>query len=113
MYNPDNKNALQKYFMCQHCGKSFRTRQGLSGHIQFKHGPYKTKPSAWDMAADIRKKLDIWQICVKTLGYPTEVSKAGRQALHRWDILRSYFNVLGIAVDDRDFKLFMLQNFNY
>jgi len=65
------------------------------------------------MAADIRKKLDIWQICVRTLGYPTEVSQAGKQALHRWDILRSYFDVLGIDVDDRDFKLFMLQNFNY
>ena len=113
MYNPDNKNALQKNFMCQHCGKSFRTRQGLSGHVQFKHGPHKKKPSAWDIAADIRKKLDIWQISVKTLGYPTEVSEAGRQALHRWDILCAYFNVLGIDVDDRDFKHFMLQNFDY
>ena len=31
------EHPLHKKFLCQHCGESFRTRQGLSGHIQFKH----------------------------------------------------------------------------
>jgi len=29
--------ALEKRFQCDYCGDTFRTRQGLSGHIQFKH----------------------------------------------------------------------------
>ena len=32
-----SKQTLEKRFSCSHCGQTFRTRQGLSGHIQFKH----------------------------------------------------------------------------
>lgn len=113
MYNPNNKSALQKNFSCQHCGKSFRTRQGLSGHIQFKHVPHKEEPSTWDMVKDSKEKLDIWQICVEELGYPTEVSQAGKRILDRWQIVCVYFHMLGLKVDDRDFKHFVLQNFDY
>ena len=31
------EDSLKKRYACPHCEKSFRTRQGLSGHIQFKH----------------------------------------------------------------------------
>jgi uncharacterized C2H2 Zn-finger protein len=31
------QQTLEKRFPCPHCGETFRTRQGLSGHIQFKH----------------------------------------------------------------------------
>ena len=38
MYNSQDNDALYKGFTCQYCGEPLRTRQGLSGHIQFKHG---------------------------------------------------------------------------
>jgi hypothetical protein len=31
------EDYLKKRYTCQYCGKSFPTKQGLSGHIQFKH----------------------------------------------------------------------------
>jgi len=38
MYNSQVNNPLYKGFACPYCEKNFRSRQGLSGHIQFKHG---------------------------------------------------------------------------
>jgi septum formation topological specificity factor MinE len=32
-----SQDTLEKRFPCSTCGKSFRTRQGLSGHVQYKH----------------------------------------------------------------------------
>ncbi|MDP2719281.1 MAG: hypothetical protein Q8P44_05575, partial [Dehalococcoidia bacterium] len=29
--------TLEKRFQCGYCAKTLRSRQGLSGHIQFKH----------------------------------------------------------------------------
>jgi len=37
------EDSLKKTFTCPHCDKSFRTRQGLAGHIQFKHQKKWTK----------------------------------------------------------------------
>jgi len=38
MFYTHNEDPLTKGFICNYCGKAFRTRQGLSGHIQWKHG---------------------------------------------------------------------------
>ena len=38
MYNSQANNPLYKGFICPYCDKALRTRQGLSGHIQFIHG---------------------------------------------------------------------------
>ncbi len=32
-----SQQTLEKRFKCPHCGERIRSRQGLSGHIQFKH----------------------------------------------------------------------------
>lgn len=32
-----SEQTLEKRFKCPHCKETLRTRQGLSGHIQFKH----------------------------------------------------------------------------
>jgi hypothetical protein len=45
------QQTLEKRFPCLHCGETFRTRQGLSGHIQFKHptgtGGETKSPAEW------------------------------------------------------------------
>lgn len=55
---PLHKDPLNKNFPCKKCGKLFRTRQGLSGHIQFKHGTKKnTLAIATKDILDIKIKL--------------------------------------------------------
>lgn len=47
------EDSLKKRFTCQYCGKSFPTRQGLSGHIQFKH------QKKWIKEPDLPSYLEI------------------------------------------------------
>ena len=108
-----SENSLEKRFTCHYCDKSFRTRQGLSGHIQYKHAPYNKKSNAVDMATDLKLKLTTWEICSKTFGFPQQATQEGDQLIRRWIIMRHYFHILGIELDDKDFKYFMLQHFDY
>jgi len=108
-----SKNSLEKRFTCQYCSRSLRTRQGLSGHIQFKHATSKKKSNTVDMAKDVEKKLEIWKVCVRTIGYPPEVSQAGDRLIRKWRILREYSHLLGTDLNDKDFKHFILHNFDY
>ena len=113
MYNSHNKDPLGKKFLCQHCGKSFRTRQGLSGHIQFKHQSDTTKPDFLQIVKGLALKHEIWKISVNTMGYPSEIAQAGDQVLKRWEVLCYYFDLLKLRLNDSDFKNFMLQNFKW
>ena len=99
---PLYKDPLNKKFPCKQCGNLFRTRQGLSGHIQFKHG---TKQNALQIAADdivdIKAKL-------KAVGGILELSKSTTQMIEA--ILDNWLKViyvcgpLGIDLNKQDFK---------
>ena len=108
-----SKNSLEKRFTCQYCADSLRTRQGLSGHIQFKHATSKKKSNTIDIAEDVENKHNIWKVCVQTIGYPPEVSQAGDRLIRKWRILQYYCHLLGTDLDDKDFKYFILHNFDY
>ena len=98
----ETKDPLNKKFSCKHCHKLFRTRQGLSGHIQFKHG---TKKNALAIAAqDI---LDI-KIQLKTIKDIINLPKPTSQRIEA--ILDNWLNVVyicasaGIDLNKQDFK---------
>jgi len=98
----ETKDPLKKKFPCKHCHKLFRTRQGLSGHIQFKHG---TKKNALAIAAqDI---LDI-KIQLKMIKEIMNLPKPTSQRIEA--ILDNWLNVVyicasaGIDLNKQDFK---------
>jgi len=98
----ETKDPLNKKFPCKHCHKLFRTRQGLSGHIQFKHS---TKKNALAIAAqDI---LDI-KIKLKTVKDIMNLPKPTAQRIEA--ILDNWLNVVyictsaGIDLNKQDFK---------
>ncbi|MFC1932996.1 hypothetical protein ACFLXU_05145 [Chloroflexota bacterium] len=96
------KDPLNKKFQCKHCGNLFRTRQGLSGHIQFKHG---TKQNALAIAA--KDILDI-KIKLKTVEGIMNLPKPTTQMINA--ILDNWLNVVyicasaGIDLNKQDFK---------
>jgi hypothetical protein len=44
-----SQQTLEKRFLCTNCGQTFRTRQGLSGHIQYKHKPGTTEEKTFSL----------------------------------------------------------------
>ena len=62
------EDSLKKRYTCQYCGKSFPTKQGLSGHIQFKHQKKWIKepdlPSLLEIAPKLKYVEDMFETTV-------------------------------------------------
>jgi len=99
---PLYKDPLNKKFQCQHCGNLFRTRQGLSGHIQFKHGIKQYTP---DIAInDIEFIKDKLQMAGITLGMNETTTQVIEVILDNWTKITTICEELGIDLNKQDFK---------
>ena len=70
MYNSQDNDPLYKGFTCQYCGDTVRTRQGLSGHIQWRHGIIGQKKSKKEVKFEITMNgisdtLTVWKLGTK------------------------------------------------
>ena len=98
----ETKDPLNKKFPCKQCGNLFRTRQGLSGHIQFKHGK---KQNALAIAA--KDILDI-KIKLKTvegiMNLPVSKTQMIDAILNNWLKVVYICDSVGIDLNKQDFK---------
>ena len=108
------EKTLEKRFTCEHCGKTFRTRQGLSGHIQFKHQAYyKSSTKSKTIVKDIdmkfisskQKDLVAWQAT-------SQLSKSNNDTILgliiNWVHVMNLFSALDIELTKQDFKNYLL-----
>ena len=109
-----SEKTLEKRFQCSLCGETFRTRQGFSGHTQFKHQAY-YKPTA--KAPKITKEIDMGFISSKqeyiliwraSNGLSKSTNDTIVRLLVSWAIVRSFFSALDIELTDHDFKTYLL-----
>ncbi len=102
----ETKDPLNKKFPCKQCGKLFRTRQGLSGHIQFKHG---TKQNT--LAIDVKDIMEL-KIILKAIEGILGLSKSKTQMieaiLDNWINITSICGPLGIDLNKQDFKNYLV-----
>jgi len=100
------EDPLNKNFLCQHCGNAFRTRQGLSGHIQFKHGA-KQEADRIDASYLLGKmrEIAIWEMAC---GLPESTIWATRYVVGNWLHVRSFCRALGIDLNKQDFKNYLV-----
>lgn len=100
------KDPLNKKFVCKHCGKVFRTRQGLSGHIQWKHGAkQKIHQIDADYLLDKLPEVKIWEM---TCGLPTSTIQATKNILATWLYVRSFCESIDIDLNKQDFKSYLI-----
>ena len=109
-----SENSLQKRFQCDYCGDTFRTRQGLSGHIQFKHhavyGPGNKTP---EIAMGLTQLLiefserdrSIWR---GVSHLPQSTTEDILKLLDNWKQVLTLFYVLKIELTKEDFKTYLL-----
>ena len=100
---PVYKDPLSKKFPCNHCGKLLRTRQGLSGHIQFKHGSkYGTKQYTLLIA---EKDITHLKIKLKVAGEIIDLPESKIVAiLDNWLKVVTICGPIGIDLNKKDFR---------
>lgn len=96
------QDALNKRFTCQYCGESVRTRQGLSGHIQFKHPKGEIDP--YLDVHEVLLRADVMEDVAKkhTLENPTP------SILKHWVAALVCLKTVDIKCTTQDFKNYML-----
>jgi len=97
-----HEDPLTKKFVCKHCGKAVRTRQGLSGHIQFKHA---TKQNTLLIAIEEVALLKaVLKVVGGTIGLPGSTTQKIEAILDNWIEVVTICEPLGIVLNKQDFK---------
>jgi len=104
------EKTLKKRFECEYCGETFRTRQGLSGHIQFKHkAAYKKEAKIKEIDVKfISSKSKYFLVWLATNGLPQETNQAITKLLFNWHQVRSFFKMHDLELTEQDFKTYIL-----
>jgi hypothetical protein len=101
-----NEHTLEKMFPCGHCDELFRTRQGLSGHIQWKH-KVEQDLSMRDTSSIIKWATQFESVS-KVAGLSQSRSKAQAHILARWTMVTAACDVLKIKPNNQDFKNYII-----
>lgn len=106
-----SEEALAKRFNCPHCGESVRTRQGLSGHIQFKHskGPNLISMGVSDWVGKIKRYRDLQ----KAVGASDSDIQSDTRILRDWFKVKHFLENWGQKVNNEDFKNYAIASLSY
>ncbi len=102
-------DSLQKRFSCPHCGQSLRTRQGLSGHIQWRHKE-KQSGSTGEVVEAILEMKKLETIC-KAAGISEHDSQAVIDTMRNWYKAELFCKIMNVALSRADFKTFLVTSF--
>ena len=100
-------DSLKKRFSCVYCAETFRTRQGLSGHIQFKHMTTKPKPEKLDGSyfASRQTAFAEWGA---TCQLPKSTAQAILALITNWAHVKYFFSSFDVELTNQDFKTYFL-----
>lgn len=110
MYNSQANNPLYKGFTCPHCGKALRTRQGLSGHIQFIHGITGQKKSKKEVEFEITMNgipdtLTVWKLGSKPSKFEYE---AVVDMILWWTNVKLLVEGFGLELNEQDLHNYII-----
>ena len=104
-------NPLAKKFKCPQCDNWFRSLQGLSGHVRFKHGVYEQKQSMADRIQEVKERHQLLLTWCQVIGLSQEDTQARVKVLLRWLDLLNYCHSFGINPGYDDFKKYIIESF--
>jgi len=110
MYNSQDNNPLYKGVTCQYCGKTFRNRAGLSGHIQFKHGITGQKKGKKEVEFEltmngISDTLLVWELGLKPSKYEYQ---AVVDMFLWWTDVKLLFEGFGLELNEQDLHNYVI-----
>jgi len=103
--------SLEKRFRCDYCGETFRTRQGLSGHIQFKHlDLYSVKKKTEEVGKEfVSSKIILLSAWNAAFQLPKERFEVIDRWIKGWLYIHSICEALNIKLTKQDFKNYLLK----
>ena len=102
-----SKKTLEKMFVCPTCGEPFRTRQGLSGHRQFKHK--EQQPSEDKLINDLIKMGTLAVVMKKLEFTQTEINLL-IPIVQRWLKIKAICTIFEITPNKQDYKDYLLRS---
>ena len=103
-----SQQTLEKRFHCPYCSVTLRTRQGLSGHIQFRHPRGTTgagNQSFRDRVADI---LVSRRLASGSIGLSDAEVEEIVDILADWRFIKASMGDENIKFNDADYKTYLL-----
>ena len=110
MYNSQDNKPLYKGVTCQYCGKTFRNRAGLSGHIQWKHGITGQKKGKKEVKFEmtmngISDTLTVWKLGSKPSKFEYE---AVVDMILWWTNVKLLVEGFGLELNDQDLHNYII-----
>jgi uncharacterized Zn-finger protein len=106
-YMPKLKeDSLKKRHVCHYCGKSFPTKQGLAGHIQFKHQKKFIKEPDLPPYFEIAKKLKT----IELSGFTTIPFDDTLDMIKFWTEFQTLSSAFNIELTQQDLKNYVIAN---
>jgi hypothetical protein len=110
------QESLNKRYTCEYCGKSIRSRQGLSGHIQFLHqGTGQTTQPAKEKVLDvdakfIREKYSHWLRVWQLAEVPESKIELYTGIAGAWPEVRLFLKGMDLTTTVEDFKIHVISS---
>ena len=101
-----SEKSLEKRYLCNECGKTLRTLQGLSGHVQFKHS--KGQKTFEIDAEEIKSKMNRLKLFDRAWELSQSAVNARHHILQKWLEAQSLCEHLHIRLNNQDFKNYMV-----
>jgi ssDNA-binding Zn-finger/Zn-ribbon topoisomerase 1 len=103
-----SNKTLEKMFICPNCGRPLRTRQGLSGHIQFKHQAL--KPTSSSISIDEVTDIQELHLAMEVAGMPQFWAESVPLILSRWPSIRIMCDILKLTTNNQDYKNYIISS---
>lgn len=101
-----SEDSLKKRFVCQYCGEPIRTRQGLSGHIQWKHAAGGV--TQYEDLKYLSTKAHEWVKYGTIISLSPEEIRAQQNIIKNWPDVRFFCKHLDIKLSNSDFKNYLV-----
>jgi competence CoiA-like predicted nuclease len=98
--------TLEKRHQCPYCGETLRTRQGLSGHIQFKHKKeFKIKKRRYGLT---NMEINLHKITFTNTGFSDAELDTYLQVYKDWNRVKPIIENQKVNINENDYKNFLI-----
>ena len=102
------QQTLEKRFRCPYCSVTLRTRQGLSGHIQFRHSRGTTGTGRKSLHDAITESIVSQRLASEPMGSSDAEFQEMAEIRADWRFIKVFMGEGNIKFNDADYKTYLL-----